>query len=521
MESSFLSLLPPIITLLLVFLTRRVLLSLGAGIVLGAFLLNDWNIGASLYLMWEVFISIIWDLENGGLNTWNMYIIFFVLLMGILSAWITLSGGGEAFARWALKKANTRTKTQLVPYFLGILIFFDDYFNTLIVGNVSRQITDRQRISRAKLAYLIDSTSAPVVVMMPLSSWGAYIIALIAGILGSTQITQYSGLEAFLFAIPANYYAITALLLLLAVILFQLDIGPMRKHERRAQEEGVLVDPNSGDVPGHESVLPSSETGKISNLLLPLIGLIIGTIISMAWTGIQAIEGEVTLLTILEFTDVSASLFYGAIVGVVVALFANLRQKTSGSWLFKGAWAGIRSMLPAIYILFLAWMITDIISKLETGDYLASWIDPSLSLFWLPAILFLFASIMAFATGTSWGTFGIMLPIAGEIVAATDPLYIIPAIGAVLGGSVLGDHCSPISDTTIMSSTGAGCVHIDHVTTQLPYALLSGIVATIGYLILGITNSVLLGLLSTFAGLAILVAILRVWNQKQSPLAKS
>ncbi|MFC0270911.1 Na+/H+ antiporter NhaC family protein [Metabacillus herbersteinensis] len=497
MEGTLFSIIPPIIAILMVILTRRVLLSLGVGILSAALLLTNFSGENTFWTIFGAFKAIF--ISDGALNTWNVYILLFLIILGIVTALISISGGSRAFGQWAEKRVKTRAGAQFTAALLGVLIFIDDYFNALAVGQVSRPITDRQRVSRAKLAYIIDSTSAPVCVISPISSWGAYIIAMIGTILATHGVTEYTPLSAFVAMIPMNYYVLAALLLVFATAYFNINLGSMKVHEERAIKTGEVVDPSKEPLGDVKEDLPTSDKGTVANLVWPIVSLIVGTVGAFLWTGYTAIEvgAAVDIFAIFENTDVSASLLYGGLFGLAVTFILYFSKGISASYLPKGILEGIKSMLPAIYILMLAWVIVDLIGQLETGEYLASLVERSnLNVAFLPVILFLLGSAMAFATGTSWGTFGIMLPIAGEITAATDINLLLPAMAAVLAGAVLGDHCSPISDTTILSSTGAGSHHIDHVMTQLPYALVGGGIGAIGYLILGLTGSAILGFIA-------------------------
>jgi tetracycline resistance efflux pump len=528
MSGTIYSLIPPLVAILMVILTRRVLFSLGVGIVSAAFVLQ-WNVvreeGVGSFLqdsfqsIWNSFKAIF--VSEGSLNTWNMYIVFFLLLLGVITAFISLTGGSRAFGEWAEKRVKSRVGSQILAAVLGIIIFIDDYFNALAVGQVSKPLTDRHRVSRAKLAYIIDSTSAPICVISPVSSWGAYIIAIIGTILATHGISEYTALSAFVQMIPMNLYVITAILMVFITAIFNINLGSMKVHEQRAIERGEMVDPAKPVIGDLKQDLPQSQRGNIGDLIWPIIALVIGTVGSMIWTGYTAVEENRTLLAIFENTDVAASLLYGGLLGMVVAFIlffiqATTKKSVSTGLFYKGIIEGVKSMLPAIYILLLAWMIVDLIGQLETGSYLATKVEQAnINVSLLPVILFVVAGLMAFSTGTSWGTFGIMLPIAGEIMASTDVNMLLPALAAVLAGSVFGDHCSPISDTTILSSTGAGSHHIDHVLTQLPYALTSAIIASIGFIVMGVTGSTILGI---FVVLLSLLVFTFVFRQKSTVL---
>lgn len=497
--ASPLSILPPVIALGLAIITRRVLLSLGVGIVLGALLLANFApLEALIYVVTTVKGVII---EDGGINTWNMSIVAFLLLLGMMTALLTLSGGTRAFAEWALMHIKDKRGASLLAAFLGVFIFIDDYFNSLAVGSISRPVTDRFNVSRAKLAYILDSTAAPMCILMPVSSWGAYIMTIIGGILVSHGMTEYSALGAYVALIPMNFYALFTLLMVFSVIYFKLDIGLMKKHELQAEEQGSLhaADKNAANL-HDEFGIDESDKGKVSDLIYPIIALIGATLFFMMYTGNQALATSKLAFSVLgafENTDVGASLVYGGLVGLLLSLTTVFKQKLALKEVGFALWIGAKSMFGAIIILFFAWSIGSVIGDMKTGAYLSSQVQGNIGLHWLPVILFILSGLMAFSTGTSWGTFGIMLPIAGDMAGATDLALMLPMLSAVLAGAVFGDHCSPISDTTILSSTGARCKHIDHVATQLPYALSMALVSIIGFVTIGFTSSLLMALVAS------------------------
>lgn len=512
MDFGVLSLVPPVLALIMVMITRKVLLSLGVGIIVGALMVNQQE---ELFLNAAItdIVSIVTGIfyVDGGVNTWEFYIILFLFALGIIAAFMTMSGGSQAFGEWAGRHVKSRVGAQIASGLLGILIFIDDYFNSLTVGNVSRPITDRYRVSRAKLAYNVDSTAAPICVISPISSWGAYIITIIGGILVTHGVTQYGALQAFLIIAPMNFYAVFAILLVFAVAWFKLDFGNMRAHEKRAIETGRVLDETKGPVPGESGAVTAVKTGHVRDLLIPILTLVIMTVVFMVTTGIQGTEGNASLLATFENTDVAAALLYGGAVSLAVTFILAGIQRFSIKEFATGTWAGIQSMLPAVYILLFAWTIIEIIGELGTGEYLAGLVDGNIPLGLLPAILFIIGGFMAFSTGTSWGTFGIMLPIAGDIAAATDISLMLPVMAAVLAGAIFGDHCSPISDTTILSSTGAGSHHIDHVMTQLPYAVIAGGISIVTFLILGFSGSLLLALIAGFILFAAVIWLMKQW----------
>lgn len=499
-SSSSLSALPAVLALGLAIVTRRVLLSLGLGILSGAVLLNDFSFqGTSSYLF-----SLISGLfvDDGKINSWNMSIVTFLVFLGMITALLTLSGGTKAFAIWAQSKVKTKRGAKLMASSLGIFIFVDDYFNSLAVGAISRPVTDRFQISRAKLAYILDSTAAPVCVITPLSSWGAYIITIIGGILITHQVTDFTPITAFVYMIPMNFYAIFALLMVFAVSWFQMDIGSMRRFEYQASiGSDAGCDENSTPLIEDELGIHESPNGHVFDLIFPILVLIASTVFWMVYTGSQVLDlkgQEFSVLGAFEHTNVSKSLLYGSLIGLLAALVSVLRQKLPFIEIGETLWIGAKSMYGSVLILFFAWTIGKVIGDMETGNYFSTLIQGHFPPELLPATLFLLSAVMAFSTGTSWGTFGIMLPIAGDLASAADILLLLPMLSAVLAGAVFGDHCSPISDTTILSATAARCEHIDHVTTQFPYAFGAAIVALPSYLVLGFTSSIWISLSTGF-----------------------
>ena len=505
---------PPVLAIALVLLTRRVLLSLGTGVVASALLVAGWNPLETLRLVWDAFAVIFW--EDGTVNTFYVYILVFTLLLGIIAAIIMMSGGTAAFSDWAVRRIKTRRGAKMLPAILGIVIFIDDYFNALAVGQVSRPVTDKHHVSRAKLAYIVDSTSAPVAVLAPFSSWGATIIGIMAPLLAASALT-HSDVMAFLGAAAMNYYAIITVLMVWVTVILHVEIGPMRAEERRAISEGRTFNPDE-TIPGELAEdLPVHHPGAKRALVIPFALLVAGVLGGIAWTGWRE-SGSSDLLEIFASTDVSTALLWGGVLGLLAALYYYLRYTSpnprfSLGTLVQGFWAGITSMLPAISILLLAWMLGDLIGQLGTGKYLGSLVEAAaMPPTWLIPLMFLIAGAMAFSTGTSWGSFGLLLPIAGQIMANVqggDEL-LLASFGAVLAGAVFGDHCSPISDTTILSSTGSGANVITHVTTQLPYALISAAIALVGYVVFALTGSGLLGLATALAGLAVFAVAVRL-----------
>ncbi|MCE2572549.1 Na+/H+ antiporter NhaC family protein [Motilimonas eburnea] len=502
LAESPLSLIPPVLAVFLAIITRRVLLSLGLGIAVGAVLIVDFDLLHSMEYVGTTLLSLFW--QDGALNKWNIDIIVFLLLLGMMTCLMTFSGATQAFACWAAKRINDQRGAKILTVLLGIFIFIDDYFNSLAVGSIARPITDQNRISRAKLAYLLDSTAAPMCVLMPISSWGAYIIAILGGLLATHQLTDLNPLTVFMTMAPMNFYAVIALLLVLLTAWFKLDLGPMKQHEQAALT-GQLYAKDKGTPAGETLPKDQGVQAHMLDLLLPILTLVGATVFSLVYLGAKASEGPFSLIEAFANTDATGALVYGGLAGLGVTLVMVLRNQLPANTLLGALVTGARSMLPAIVILLFAWSMASVISQLETGKYLASLVTGNISTAYIPALLFLLAGFMAFATGTSWGTFGIMLPIAADLAMGADTSLLLPAMASVLAGAVFGDHCSPISDTTILSSTGASCHHIDHVVTQLPYALLAAKVSFVGYLVLGMSGSAWLGL-----GVAVALMLLTV-----------
>lgn len=499
LSHSFLSLLAPMIAVILAIVTRRVVLSLGIAILVGAIVLTDFNVLASAIYLFNKVLALFWD--EGAINSWNTNILLFLVILGVITSLLTYSGATSAFALWAEKRVKSSKRAKVLTVLLGLFIFIDDYFNSLAVGSICRPITDKYQVSRAKLAYLLDSTAAPMCVLMPISSWGAYIITVIGGIMVAQNYTEMSPLMAFIAMIPMNFYAVFALVVVFLTAYLGLTFGPMKKAEELAQQ-GQLFDSKLGTPPGYLEDIPDAQNESLWGLLVPICGLIVGTMVSFIWLGAQNTEGEFTVLKAFENTDVALALVYGGVFGLFITLMSVVSLKAQ-SIITKSFKAGAMSMLPALIILTFAWTIAAIIADSKTGIYLSSMVGDSLPAKFLPILLFILSGIMAFATGTSWGTFGIMLPIAGDMAFASDVAFLLPMMASVLAGAVFGDHCSPISDTTILSSTGANCHHITHITTQLPYALMTAVFTIISYLALAFTSSVsialVVGLLCLFA----------------------
>ena len=502
------SLLAPVIAIALAVITRHVLLSLFAGILTGGLLLSSGNIIQTIHYLLGVFSEIFWTEQ--GINGNNINILLFLILLGTLTSWITLTGGTKAFANWARVRVKNGRNSQVLAVFLGTIIFIDDYFNTLVVGNICKPLTDEHNVSRAKLAYLTDSTAAPVCVMMPMSSWGAYIVALFGTVIAAHDMPGYTAFSAFSASIPLNFYAVFTLLMAFAAAAMDLNVGPMATHAQMAKR-GQLFDASKGPPPGNLEI-KSYANGQIKDLALPILVLAAATVFALIWTGADVLIKQnepFSIIAALEHTNASLSLVLGSLAGLATSSVSLFRYRAPLMHILNTTLKGIKSMFGAICILVLAWALISVISALNTGTYLTTLVDSHIDSALLPALLFITASIMAFATGSSWGSFGIMLPLAGDMAAAIDMNLMLPMLSAVLAGAVFGDHCSPISDTTILSSTGASCHHIDHVVTQLPYSLSIAFVALSGYLVIGFTKSAVLAFGAAFLVFIVLLLIMK------------
>ncbi|MGN0798861.1 MAG: Na+/H+ antiporter NhaC family protein [Christensenellales bacterium] len=479
--NNFWALVPPIVAIGLALITKEVYSSLFAGILVGACFFANFNFeGIMNHLFVDGMVAQLSD-------SWNVGILIFLVILGTMVALMNKAGGAAAFGKWSAEKIKSRTGAQLATVGLGCLIFIDDYFNCLTVGSVMRPVTDKHNISRAKLAYLIDATAAPVCIIAPISSWAAAVTGFVDG---------YDGLSLFIAAIPYNFYALLTLAMMLTLAFLKFDFGPMRKHEKNAIEKGDLF--TTADRPyanAKDEVVESK--GKVIDLVLPILVLILCCIIGMIYTGGFFTEGEDgfrNFVTAFSNSDASVGLVFGSAIGLVFTLIFLLARRVIT---FQDAMdcvpAGFKAMVPAIMILTFAWTLKAMTDSLGAADYVAGVVAQSASSFmsFLPAIVFLVAVGLSFATGTSWGTFGILIPIVVDVFGADGSTIMIIAISACMAGAVCGDHCSPISDTTIMASAGAQSNHINHVSTQLPYALLVAGVSFVMYILAGFVQSII------------------------------
>ena len=473
------ALLPPLIAIGLALLTKEVYSSLFIGIIVGGLLFANFSLEGTLLHVFNDGIA------NVLADSYNVGILVFLVILGTMVCLMNKAGGSAAFGRWAKEHVKSRVGAQLAVIILGCLIFIDDYFNCLTVGSVMRPLTDAHRISRAKLAYIIDATAAPICIIAPISSWAAAV----AGFAEDGQ-----GLSLFIQAIPYNFYALLTILMMVGLVLMKIDFGAMAKHERNAIK--------NNDVFSGESVYQQVEerfedtNGRVLDLIFPILVLIVCCVIGMLYSG--GFFRGVDFITAFSNSDASVGLMLGSAIALLITfLYYGLRKAMSFKEMMACLPEGFKAMVPAILILTFAWSLkamTDSLgAKYFVRDLVVSGAQGMQML--LPALIFLIGCGLAFATGTSWGTFGILIPIVQSVFSMDQPLAII-CISACMAGAVCGDHCSPISDTTIMASAGAQCDHVSHVSTQLPYALLCAGISFVTY--------ILAGTLAYFGGPAIL-----------------
>ncbi len=467
------SLLPPIIAIVLALITKEVYSSLFVGILAGGLIYSNFNFeGTITHVFSDGFVG---SLADG----YNVGILIFLVMLGAMVAMMNKAGGSAAFGRWATKHIKTRVGAQLATVALGVLIFVDDYFNCLTVGSVMRPITDKHNISRSKLAYVIDSTAAPICIIAPISSWAAAVSGF------ASDAGAANGMSLFIRAIPYNFYAILTIAMLIFLAVAKFDFGPMKKHEENAKNGDIF----SAGVQESVEALPENPRGRVCDLVVPVIILIIACVIGMIYSG-GFFSGE-NFIDAFSNSDASVGLLYGSFIATILTvIFFLCRRVLSFKACMDSIPEGFKAMVPAIMILTCAWTLKIMTDSIGANVFIANFIQNSASSLqnFLPAIIFVIAVGLSFATGTSWGTFGILIPIVLSVFVNGGEIAII-AISACMAGAVCGDHCSPISDTTIMASAGSQCNHINHVSTQLPYALTVAGVSFVCYLITGFVQN--------------------------------
>ena len=511
MIGTFWALLPPLVAIVLALITHEVYISLFAGVVVAGMFYANFNPGRALTaIVKDGLIGAVADEGHAG-------ILLFLVLLGIMVILLNKAGGSAAFAEWTMRRIKSRRGALLSTFALSCVIAIDDYFNVLTVGNVMRPVTDTHHISRAKLAYMIDATAAPICMIAPISSWAAAVSSSVEG----TALEGINGIEIFVRSIPYNFYSLMTILMILTLAILGFDYGPMRKHERNAIEKNDLFTTEARPYKHDGEAPKAAGRAKVIDLILPIVVLIIFCVLGLLYTG-GFFEG-VGLIEAFADCDASYGLPIGAGIALILTFIYLLLRRTIN---FKDAMAcipdGFKAMVPSILILVLAWALTGVTGMLGASTFVKGVmenISGSLQLF-LPAIIFVIAAFIGFATGSSWGTFGILIPIVVplfEASAANLPPMLLMSIAACCAGGVCGDHCSPISDTTIMSSAGAHCDHINHVQTQLPYALTVVAVSFVGYIIAGLTQSLVLALpITTVLMIGVLFLIRTATKKKEA-----
>ncbi len=462
------SLLPPVIAIALALITKEVYSSLFIGILAGGLLYSNFS-----------FEGTVTHAFNDGIvaslsDSYNVGILIFLVILGAIVCLMNKAGGSAAFGRWAQSHIHSRVGAQLATILLGCLIFIDDYFNCLTVGSVMRPVTDKHRVSRAKLAYLIDATAAPVCIIAPISSWAAAVAAF---------AEDGQGLNLFIRAIPYNFYALLTIVMMVGLVVMKSDFGFMAKHERNAMEKGDLFSGSNPYAMMDEEIDESK--GSVLDLVLPVVVLVVSCVIGMIYSG-GFFSGE-DFVTAFSNSDASVGLMLGSAFGLVFAIvYYLIRRAMSFRDIMGCIPEGFKAMVPAIMILTFAWSLKGMTDSLGAKFFVRDFVRSAAGIqVLLPVIVFAVGCLLAFATGTSWGTFGILIPIVQNVFSMDNPLAII-CISACMAGAVCGDHCSPISDTTIMASAGAQCDHVNHVSTQLPYAVSCAVIAGISYLLAGV-----------------------------------
>jgi Na+/H+ antiporter NhaC len=496
------SLVPPLLAIVLALITKEVYSSLFIGVIVGALLYTGFH-------PWDAFVAF-FDIMK---NSMNLNILIFDVLLGMIIVLMAKSGGSGAYGEWAGKKIKSKKSASLATMGLGVLIFVDDYFNCLTVGSVMRPVTDRYKISRAKLAYIIDATAAPVCIIAPISSWAAAVNSYVPENAGIT------GFQLFLRTIPYNLYAVLTLVMVLFIIITGFDFGLMKIHEDNAAN-GDLFTTGAEEFDQIKEEKPASK-GHVIDLVLPVLVLIVSAVCAMIYTGYM--DGATDVVTAFAGCDAETSLIFATFVTVLFMFVLYMPRKVVTFKGFMDSFVeGFKLMIPAISILVFAWSLKGVGDALEIGEFVKNVVGAHASAgFIVPAVMFVIAVFLAFSTGTSWGTFAILVPIVVELFKETSLEMMIISVSAVLAGAVCGDHVSPISDTTVMSSAGAQSNHINHVSTQMQYALVVAIVCIFGYILAGLVRIWWVTLLVSTALLILVLAVMMMIQKKRSVAAIS
>ena len=500
--------LPPVIAIGLALITKEVYSSLFLGILVGAAMYSNFNFMGTITHVFDD--GIIANLSD----SWNVGILIFLVILGTMVQLMNTAGGSAAFGKWSTTRIKSRVVAQLSVVALGCLIFIDDYFNCLTVGSVMRPLADKHKISRAKLAYLIDATAAPVCIIAPISSWAAAVTGFVDGV---------DGLDLFISAIPYNYYALLTIFMMVVMAIMKVEYGPMATHEKNAIEKGDIY--TTPDRPYADADnTPVSSKGKVIDLVFPIVLLIVMCVIGLVYTG-GFFSGDCGFAEAFSNSDASLGLTYGSFFALVITfVWYMVRKILTFRQMMDLIPEGFKAMVPAILILTFAWSLKSMTDSLGLKTYIAGIVagfsDGMISM--LPAVIFIIGCIMSFATGTSWGTFGVLIPIVvaafveeGVGITAGNETIVTILVSACMAGAVCGDHCSPISDTTIMASAGAQCNHINHVQTQLPYALSCAAISFVCYIIAGFVQNAVICLIIAFAIMAGFLFVAKMLHKKK------
>ena len=494
--ATFWALVPPVVAIGLALITKEVYSSLFVGVLMGGILYSGFSFeGTITHIFEDGMISVLSDSYNVG-------ILIFLVILGAMVCLMNRAGGSAAFGQFAADHIKGRVGAELATILLGCLIFIDDYFNCLTVGSVMRPVTDKFKVSRAKLAYLIDATAAPICIIAPISSWAAAVTGFVEG---------EDGFSIFVRAIPYNFYAILTIVMMIGMVLLRTEFGSMKFHEKNALKGDLYTTP--GRPYDTEKQPEVSVRGTVLDLLIPIISLIICCMVGMLYTG-GFFSGE-DFVTAFSQSDASLGLTMGSFFGLLITIgLYQVRRVLKFSECMACIPEGFKSMVPAIMILSFAWTLKAMTDSLGADVYVATVVASSARslLNFLPAIIFVVGCFLAFATGTSWGTFGILIPIVVAVFENSNPDLMIISISACMAGAVCGDHCSPISDTTIMASAGAQCEHVNHVTTQLPYAVTAAAVSFVSYIIAGFVQSAWIALPIAIALMVATMFVIRAVN---------
>ena len=494
--ATFWALVPPVVAIGLALITKEVYSSLFIGVLMGGILYSGFSFeGTITHIFEDGMISVLSDSYNVG-------ILIFLVILGAMVCLMNRAGGSAAFGQFAADHIKGRVGAELATILLGCLIFIDDYFNCLTVGSVMRPVTDKFKVSRAKLAYLIDATAAPICIIAPISSWAAAVTGFVEG---------EDGFSIFVRAIPYNFYAILTIVMMIGMVLLRTEFGSMKFHEKNALKGDLYTTP--GRPYDTEKQPEVSTRGTVLDLLIPIISLIICCMVGMLYTG-GFFSGE-DFVTAFSQSDASLGLTMGSFFGLLITIgLYQVRRVLKFSECMACIPEGFKSMVPAIMILSFAWTLKAMTDSLGADVYVATVVASSARSFlnFLPAIIFVVGCFLAFATGTSWGTFGILIPIVVAVFENSNPDLMIISISACMAGAVCGDHCSPISDTTIMASAGAQCEHVNHVTTQLPYAVTAAAVSFVSYIIAGFVQSAWIALPIAIALMVATMFVIRAVN---------